>query len=74
MAYAWDKHVAKRGAWRTPENTLHAFALFGGWPGALLAQGVFRHKTSKAGFLAVFWVTVVANIAALAWWLHEAVR
>ena len=64
LAYAMDKAAAQRGAWRTPENTLHVLALAGGWPGALLAQGWLRHKTVKAEFRAVFWTTVVFNIAA----------
>lgn len=70
MAYAWDKAAAERGAWRTRESTLHALALFGGWPGALLAQATLRHKSSKAAFQAVFWCTVLLNGAALAWWQH----
>ncbi|MET4580252.1 cold shock and DUF1294 domain-containing protein [Ottowia thiooxydans] len=63
-AYGLDKSAAKRGAWRTPEQTLHILALVGGWPGALVAQQVFRHKSSKSEFRAVFWCTVVLNIAA----------
>ena len=42
----------------------------GGWPGALLAQDVLRHKTSKPGFLAIFWLMVALNVGALAWWLR----
>jgi uncharacterized membrane protein YsdA (DUF1294 family)/cold shock CspA family protein len=64
LAYAMDKAAAERGAWRTPESTLHALALAGGWPGALLAQQFLRHKSSKAEFRSVFWVTVVLNVGA----------
>ncbi|MBK1712991.1 cold shock and DUF1294 domain-containing protein [Rubrivivax gelatinosus] len=64
-AYALDKSAAERGAWRTPESTLHTLALFGGWPGALLAQQVLRHKSSKQAFRRVFWATVVLNVIAL---------
>ncbi|HQS33549.1 cold shock and DUF1294 domain-containing protein [Polaromonas sp.] len=64
MAYAFDKSAAISGRWRTAENTLHLFALAGGWPGALLAQQVLRHKTSKPGFVGVFWITVALNVAA----------
>lgn len=67
MAYAWDKAAAECGAWRTPENTLHTFALLGGWPGALLAQAWLRHKSSKGSFRWVFWCTVLLNVAGLAW-------
>jgi len=63
--YAADKSAARRGAWRTPEGTLHGLALIGGWPGALIAQRVFRHKSSKVPFQVVFWITVVANCVAL---------
>lgn len=64
MAYALDKSSARKGAWRTAESTLHVMSLAGGWPGALLAQQFLRHKSTKAGFRAVFWLTVVANVAA----------
>lgn len=65
--YRADKRAAERGAWRVPEAQLHAVALLGGWPGALVARTVFRHKTAKQPFRTVFWVTVVANVVALAW-------
>jgi len=67
LAYRRDKAAAERGQWRTQESTLHFFALAGGWPGALVAQDVFRHKSSKASFQAVFWLTVLFNCGALAW-------
>jgi uncharacterized membrane protein YsdA (DUF1294 family) len=50
---------------------LHVVALFGGWPGALIAQGVFRHKSTKEEFQTVFWTTVVLNCAALLWLLES---
>lgn len=68
MAYALDKSAAIGGRWRTAEQTLHLFSLVGGWPGALLAQQLLRHKTSKPGFLAVFWVTVLVNVGAFVAW------
>ncbi|WP_040500587.1 DUF1294 domain-containing protein, partial [Ideonella sp. B508-1] len=48
--------------WRTPESTLHWMGLLCGWPGALLAQQVLRHKTSKTSFIVVFWLTVLVNV------------
>jgi uncharacterized membrane protein YsdA (DUF1294 family)/cold shock CspA family protein len=68
MAYALDKSAAVSGRWRTAENTLHLFALAGGWPGALLAQQVLRHKTSKPDFVGVFWMMVAINVAAFVGW------
>ena len=65
VVYAWDKSAAQGGHWRTAENTLHMIALFGGWPGALLAQRVLRHKSSKASFLATFWALTAKGAGAL---------
>jgi hypothetical protein len=42
-------------------------SLLGGWPGALVAQKVFRHKTQKVAFQRVFWVAVVVNLGVLGW-------
>lgn len=69
LLYAKDKWAAQRDAGRTPENTLHMLALLGGWPGAIFAQQLFRHKTQKASFRIRFWITVVLNSAVLIW-LH----
>ncbi len=67
LAYRDDKVRAERGRRRTPEKTLHALDLLGGWPGGLLAQQAFRHKSSKGSFQAMFWATVLLNCVALAW-------
>lgn len=69
FAYAFDKSAAARNQWRTQESTLHLFALLGGWPGALAAQRLLRHKSAKASFQATFWVTVVLNCGAIGWFL-----
>lgn len=61
-AYGLDKWFARRGSRRTPESTLLLLGLACGWPGALAAQRVFRHKTSKRSFLTSFWVTVAINV------------
>ena len=71
--YAADKRAAMAGTWRTAESTLQLAALFCGWPGAVLAQQVLRHKNSKAQFQAVFWASVVMNVVAcliVAVWLR----
>lgn len=59
--YWLDKQHAQKGRWRTPENSLHIAELAGGWPGALVAQQVFRHKTRKASFQLVFWSIVALH-------------
>jgi uncharacterized membrane protein YsdA (DUF1294 family) len=72
IAYAMDKSAARRHDWRTPERMLHLLALIGGWPGALVAQRLFRHKSRKMSFRLVFWMTVALNCGALAWWVSTA--
>jgi uncharacterized membrane protein YsdA (DUF1294 family)/cold shock CspA family protein len=69
VTYALDKSAAKKGHWRTSEATLHLMSLLGGWPGALLAQQTLRHKSSKAEFKVVYRITVVLNVAVIAWLL-----
>lgn len=72
FAYAFDKSAARKGQWRTQESTLHLLAIVGGWPGALTAQRLHRHKSSKSSFQRVFWVTVGLNCGALAWLMSPA--
>ncbi|MGB5290520.1 MAG: cold shock and DUF1294 domain-containing protein [Lysobacterales bacterium] len=50
LVYAKDKWAARRGRWRTKESTLHTLALIGGWPGAVIAQQLLRHKSRKDAF------------------------
>ena len=61
MQYWLDKRSAQSGGQRTAENTLHLVELAGGWPGALIAQQAFRHKTRKASYQAVFWLIVAGH-------------
>lgn len=67
VAYGIDKSAARNKRWRTRESTLHMLGLVGGWPGALLAQRVLRHKSKKREFQMVFWLTVLVNCAVLGW-------
>lgn len=61
--YAHDKRASQRDAWRTKEASLHLLALVGGWPGALWAQKILRHKSQKQPFKAILWLTIVVNIS-----------
>lgn len=61
LLYWSDKRKAQTDRWRTPENILHAVELAGGWPGALIAQQVFRHKTRKVSYQVLFWVIVLLH-------------
>ena len=63
LLYAADKRRAMRGEWRISESTLHFVELFGGWPGALVAQRVLRHKRQKRGYMLIVWLIVAVHAA-----------
>lgn len=73
VLYRQDKSAAEQHGWRISESTLHTVALLGGWPGALVARPLFRHKTRKQPFRTIFWLTVAANLAALTWLVASSV-
>lgn len=60
--YWQDKRAAIAGIWRVPEEQLHLLGLVGGWPGGIVAQNLFRHKTQKEKFARNFWYTVALNV------------
>ncbi|HEY0377747.1 MAG TPA: cold shock and DUF1294 domain-containing protein [Pyrinomonadaceae bacterium] len=64
-SYARDKTAAQNARRRIPESTLHLMSLVGGWPGALIAQVLLRHKTRKSSFLMGYWFTVIVNCSVL---------
>ena len=63
FAYGVDKRQASKGGNRISEKSLHILALIGGWPGALLGQRVFRHKTVKMSFRIILWLIIGLHIA-----------
>lgn len=72
--YSYDKHAAIFERQRIPEASLHLAALLGGWPGALIARPLLRHKTRKTRFILFFWMSIVVNISALyalIWYLSK---
>ncbi len=64
VAYGVDKSAAVNRRWRVSESVLLTFGLLGGWPGAILGQTTFRHKTRKLRFQQAFWGTVALNVVA----------
>lgn len=50
FAMGLDKHQAKMGNRRIPENTLFGFTLLGGGIGTIAGMYVFHHKTKKLKF------------------------
>ena len=69
VAYGIDKAAAIGGVRRIPEAFLHLLGCAGGWPGALVAQRVFHHKSRKASFQAAFWIIAVLNTALALWFI-----
>ena len=49
LAYAYDKHKAIEGKWRTRESTLLFFGFIGPW-GAVIGMFRLHHKTQKPKF------------------------
>ncbi|MFW3613159.1 DUF1294 domain-containing protein, partial [Billgrantia antri] len=69
--YGIDKAAAGKGRRRISEATLLFVGLIGGWPGALVAQRLFRHKTRKQPFQAIFWCGVVVNFVVVGWLFYS---
>jgi len=63
--YGADKLAARKAWRRVPESTLLIFGLVGGWPGAILGQRLFRHKTQKQPFRTYFFISVMMNVVVL---------
>ncbi|MFZ6722339.1 DUF1294 domain-containing protein [Undibacterium sp. Ji49W] len=63
--YAIDKSAAGKRGPRISERTLLLCGLAGGWPGAVVAQSIFRHKTQKTSFRRAFFATIILNLVLL---------
>lgn len=68
LIYAHDKSAARNQQRRTPESTLHVFALSGGWPTAWIVQQLLRHKWQKQAFQDTYAATVLLHMAVLIGW------
>ncbi|MEM7335791.1 MAG: DUF1294 domain-containing protein [Chloroflexota bacterium] len=65
LTFGIDKWLASSGRRRISENTLFLLSFFGGSPGALIAQQMFRHKTAKRPFQIRFWAIVILQLVLL---------
>ncbi|EAW1721533.1 DUF1294 domain-containing protein [Salmonella enterica subsp. indica] len=63
VIYGMDKMAARKTWRRVPESTLLVFGVVGGWPGAIVGQQLFRHKTQKQPFKTYFIVSVIVSIS-----------
>ncbi|QJD60895.1 DUF1294 domain-containing protein [Pseudomonas sp. gcc21] len=61
LMYRSDKRSAIASRQRIPEKWLHLSEGVGGWPGALMAQQLLRHKTRKLSYQLMFWLIVLLH-------------
>ncbi|MEM7228684.1 MAG: DUF1294 domain-containing protein [Planctomycetota bacterium] len=74
IAFAIDKHAARRDRSRISERTLHTLELLGGWIGSLAGQRWLRHKSRKRSYRLVLWMIIALHIigwALIGWWLTQ---
>ncbi len=69
LVFGFDKWRSRGDGRRVSERALLWFVFLGGWIGAWLAMGWFRHKTQKQPFrrYAIAW-TVLNPFWLLVWW------
>lgn len=70
ICYGIDKLAAVKKWQRTPEKHFYALAFFAGWPGSILGQLVFNHKTAKASFRYRFYFMTIMNVAVVFTYLY----
>lgn len=67
QVWAADKRRARRKDRRVPEDKLLLMCALGGWPAAMLATRMFRHKSAKRSFGRKFaWVMAAQATAVVA--------
>jgi uncharacterized membrane protein YsdA (DUF1294 family)/cold shock CspA family protein len=70
--YWRDKYAAEKGRWRIKESSLHFWSFIGGWGGAWFGQQILRHKSRKASFQQVYWLSVIVHCAAVGYLVLQA--
>ena len=71
LVYGWDKRQAQVDGWRVPEKRLYALSFLGGWPGAIMGQNYFRHKTQKMEFKFLNWAAAALHAVLIVWYLYS---
>lgn len=68
--FGLDKRAAQQNRRRVPEKRLLVVAALGGWPGAVFASVLFRHKTIKTSFRVKLIAASIFNVlmvSAIVW-------
>ena len=60
--FYFDKWAAQAGAWRIPELWLHCVEMAFGWPGALIASEVIKHKRKKKSYMTILYIISALHI------------
>lgn len=68
VLYGIDKANAATHQWRVSEILFHILELLGGWPGALIAQNDFRHKTRQSAYLWILRGIIAIHL--MAWGIY----
>ncbi len=71
LIYRYDKKAAGEGAWRINSSTIHILGFLGGWPGALIAQPLFKHKTNwrkEFKFKSLTILIAMIHVVLWIWW------
>ena len=63
ILFAMDKQLAITRSHRIPEKSLFLASILFGWPGAIIAMKLFRHKTAKISFIVGMGFAITINIA-----------
>lgn len=71
VVYGWDKRQARNNGWRVSEKQLHTMAFMGGWPGAMVGQNYFRHKTQKIEFKVMTWAAAALHVFLVGAYLYS---
>lgn len=61
----WDKHKAKSGGWRVPEQTLFMMVFLGGGIGMYITMKAIRHKTRHKRFMLGIPLMIILQIVVL---------
>lgn len=72
VIFAYDKHAAIKGQSRTRERTLLTLMVFCGWPGALFAQSLLHHKSTKTSFIKSSLFSISFNLILLLLFIYQA--
>lgn len=65
IAFYIDKGLSQSRSRRISESVLLVLSTVGGWLGSVLAIAVLRHKSRKATFLFLTFISIVVNICVL---------